>query len=240
MSRTDTAAELERLIGRKGELARSACAAPIAQRLQELRTWQTARLARTYADLRLDPLAADALSFFVTDLYGPQDLTRRDRDVARAWPLLKRALPPRMLEVLRAAIELDVLSAELDLEMARQMPGDPLTAQSYAQTYRSVGRPDARRRQIGLIVDIGNALGRTVQSPFAGLALRAAHGPAHMAGLGALQDFLERGYAAFRKVPDPGKLLAVIEGRETRLMQIWLAGGTMPSSDADAGASGPR
>lgn len=240
MSRTDTAAALERLIGRKDELARSAAAAPMARRLQELRTWQAARLARTYADLRLDPLAADALSFFLTDLYGPQDLTRRDRDLARAWPLLKRALPPRMLEVLCAAMELDVLSTELDLEMVRHMPDGPLTLQAYAQTYRSVGQPDARRRQIGLIVQIGKALGRAVQNPLAGLALRAAHGPAHMAGFGVLQDFLERGHAAFRKLPDPGRLLAVIEGRETRLMQIWLAGGTMSWADAKADASGSR
>jgi hypothetical protein len=233
-NRADTAAALERLIVRKGELARSAGAAPIARRLQELRTWQAARLARTYADLRVDPLAAGALTFFLTDLYGPRDLTRRDRDVARAWPLLKRALPPRMLEVLCAAIELDVLSAELDLQMARQMPDGPLTMQTYGQVYRAVGGADARRRQIGLIVEIGNALGRAVRSPLAGLALRAAHGPAHMAGLGVLQDFLERGYAAFRNLADPGKLLAVIEARETRLMRIWLSDGTMSLADAEA------
>jgi hypothetical protein len=234
MSRADAAAELERLMARKSGLTRDAADAAIARRLQELRAWQAARLARTYADLRRDPLAADALSFFLSDLYGPRDLARRDREVARAWRLLKRALPPRMLEILAMAIELDVLSAELDLETARQSPPGPLTAKAYAQAYRAAGRPEARRRQIGLVVAIGSTLASAVRSPLVGLALRAAHGPAHVAGFGVLQDFLERGFAAFRKLPDAGELLATIERRETRLMQVLLAGGEISGKEGEA------
>lgn len=237
MSRTKTAAGLQRLIDRKKWLARRAAAAPIADRLQQVRAWQAARLTRTYADLSLDPLAGDALGFFLTDLYGPQDLTRRDQDVTRAWRLLRRALPPRILEVLSLAIELDVLSTELDLEMAQRLSPGPLTSKAYAEAYRALGRPEARRRQIGLIVQIGTALVSAVQNPLVSFALRAAHGPAHVAGFGVLQDFLERGFAAFRKLPHSTRLLATIEQRETRLMQILLAGGIIPAEAGEFGAS---
>jgi hypothetical protein len=227
MSRAGVVDGLERLIERKRRLAQRAAAAPVAERLQELRTWQAARLDHTYADLRLDPLAGEALSFFLSDLYGPQDLNRRDRDVARAWRLLKRALRPAMLAVLSMAMELDVLSAELDLEMAERLPSGPLTAEGYAHAYRAVGRPEARRRQIGLVVAIGKALAHAVRTPFVGLALRAAHGPAHLAGFGTLQDFLERGFRAFHGLPHPMELLTLIERRETRLMQTLLEGGIL-------------
>jgi hypothetical protein len=237
MSRADTAEELARLIARKNELARRAEAGPVAQRLQELRAWQAARLARTYADLREDPRADDALSFFLSDVYGPQDLTRRDQDVARAWRLLKRGLPPRMLDVLSRAMELDVLSAELDLEMAERLPPGPLTEGAYAQAYRAVGRREARRRQIELIGEIGGTLARSVRAPLISLALRAAHGPAHLAGFGALQDFIERGFAAFRKLPHPALLLTSIERRETRLMNILLDGGTITGEEPLASAT---
>jgi hypothetical protein len=236
VSRADAAAGLERLIGRKRELAEGAGAAGAA-RLREVRTWQAARLARTYADLRLDPLAGEALGFFLSDLYGPQDLTRRDQDVARAWRLLKHALPPRMLAVLSMAIELDVLSTELDLELAARLPPGPLTDQAYAQAYRAVGRPKARRRQIGLIVAIGSALAHAVRNPLVGLTLHAAHGPARLAGFAVLQDFLERGYEAFRKLPRPARLLTAIEQRETHLMEMLLAGGTICGEESWAGAS---
>lgn len=240
MSRAETAEGLARLIERKSRFAERAVAAPVAERLKELRAWQAARLAATYADLRQDPLAADAVRFFLADLYGPQDFTQRDQDVARAWPLLKRALPARALEVLSLAIELDVLSAELDLEMTRRLPPGPLGAGVYAETYRAVGRPEDRRRQIRLIVEIGTALARAVQTPLVQLALRAAHGPAHLAGFGALQDFLERGFAVFHKLPHPQQLLTIIEEREIGLMQILLEGGTISAADANAGASGVK
>jgi hypothetical protein len=238
MSRADAIAALERLIQAKERLTRRAAPAFLAGRLRELRTWQATRLDETYADLRRDPRAEEVLSFFRSDLYGPQDLTRRDQDVARAWPLLKRALTPRMLQILSMAMELDVLSAELDLEMAERLPPGPLTAKGYADTYRAVGRPEARRRQIGLVVAIGNALVRAIRRPFLGLALRVAHGPAQLAGFGALQDFLERGFAAFLALPQPIELLTLIERRETRLMQTWLAGGTIVSEEPLPGAPG--
>lgn len=239
MRRTDVLAGLERLIEAKSELTRRAAAAPVAERLQALRTWQATRLDETYADRRMDPLAEDALSFFQSDLYGPQDLTRRDQDVARAWPLIRRALSPRMLQILSMAMELDALSAELDLQMAERLPPGPLTAKAYAEAYRAVGRPDARRRQIELVVEIGKALVGAVRTPWVGLALRAARGPARLAGFGALQDFLERGFAAFHTLPHPIELLALIERRETRLMQTWLAGGTVTAEEPLLSADGP-
>jgi hypothetical protein len=237
MSRADSADDLDRLLECKAGLAQRAAAAPVVKRLEELRAWQAERLARTYADLRRDPLAADAVSFFLSDLYGPQDLTRRDEDVARAWRLLKRALPPRMLAALALAMELEVLSAQLDLDMARQLAPGPLTGQAYAEAYRAVGRPEARRRQIGLIVEIGTALVRAVHSPLVRLGLRAAHAPAHLAGFGVLQDFLERGFAAFEKLPHPAELLTTIERREMRLMQILLEGGTIAAQEPAPSAS---
>lgn len=239
MSRTEVVTELERLIERKSRLAERAAATPVAKRLQELRLWQATRLEHTYADLRRDPQAGDALSFFLRDLYGPQNLERRDQDVARAWRLLKRALPPAMLEVLCMAMELDVLSAALDLEMAERLPSGPLTAQRYADVYRAVGKPEARRRQIALVVAIGKALARAVQTPLVRLALRAAHGPARLAGFSNLQDFVERGFMAFHGLPHPVELLTLIEQRETRLMQILLAGGIISAEEPLLSAGGP-
>lgn len=240
MSRARVVEGLDRLLERKIELARRITAAPIAGTLQELRAWQAMRLDQTYADLRRDPLCQGVLAFFLSDLYGPQDLTRRDRDVARAWGLLKRALPARMLDILYMAMELDVLSTELDLEMAERLPSGPLTEKGYADAYRSVGRPEARRRQIALFVEIGKALARAVRTPLVGLALRAAHGPAHLAGLGVLQDFLERGFAAFRGLSEPLKFLTLIEQREMRLMKIWLAGGTISAQEPLLSAGGSQ
>jgi hypothetical protein len=187
---------LDELFAAKRRLDADANASPeTSRRLSELKSWQAARLAKTYEDLRHDPRCAAATEFFLTDLYGPQDFARRDDDFARAWDRLKRGLPGAALDVLARALELQVLSAELD---------------------------QASRHQIELVVDIGTALGRLVAFPLLGLALRAAHVPAHLAGFGALQEFLERGFAAFRRMGDPRVLLEAIQVRETALMHALL------------------
>jgi hypothetical protein len=80
----------------------------------------------------------------------------------------------------------------------------------------------ARTRQIDLIVSVGEDLDRIVRRVWLGPLLKAAHVPAHTAGFGALQDFLERGYDAFRRMHDAERLLKVIRERETLFMDSML------------------
>lgn len=199
-----------------------------SSQLRELRTWQAARLASTYGDLLHDPECVDAVKFFLTDLYGPQEHTRRDQDLARAWSVLSRTLPRSALGLLERAIELQTLTAQLDEAMAQQLAAGPVTQESYAAAYRAVGRPEARRRQIELVLTIATDLERVVRHAWVGLALRAARVPAHAAGFGALQDFLERGFAAFHRMKDAGRMLSAIRERETRLSAALLEGDPHP------------
>jgi len=202
--------------------------------LSGLRAWQAERLARTYADLRKDPQYAAAIEFFLRDLYGPQDFSQRDRDLARAWRHLRRALPRVALEILARAIELQVLTAELDLAMAGVLAPGPVSAAGYAAAYRAVGRRTARCRQIELIVGIGTDLRSIVRHAWLGRLLRAAHGPAHAAGFGALQDFLERGFAAFRAMSDTERFLQAIRDREMQFLNEMMPGTERPDAAAIA------
>ena len=221
------ASDLVRLVARTAALQRlEGQDAAFAERLRLLRAWQAARLARTYEDLARDPDQAPAVRFFLSDLYGPQDFSRRDRDLARALPVLRRALPRSALSVLLEAIELYLLSAELDRALVDALGTDTLTADNYARAYRAVGRAAQRRRQIELTVRIGERLAQAVTRPLIGLALRSTHVPAHVGGFGALQDFLERGFDAFRRLRDPQAFLQTIRTRELALNEALLQTGS--------------
>jgi hypothetical protein len=214
---------IEDLLARKKLLeTRVHAETTLDNRLRELRRWQAERLSRTYADLHADPQFKRAVDFFLSDLYGPQEFTSRDRDLTRAWSYLKRTLPQAALDSLTGAIELQVLTMELDLHMVAALPEGPMTQQTYESAYRAVGRRGERVRQIDLIIASGEALNRIVRHAWISLALRAAHTPAHAAGFGALQDFLERGYAAFREMIDAQRLLRAVRDRETQLMDAIL------------------
>jgi hypothetical protein len=88
---------------------------------------------------------------------------------------------------------------------------------SYAKAYRAASSTAERERQIWLTGRIGTALDRLARKPLIAGALRLMEGPAHAAGLGALHDFLARGFAAFRGMRGADEFLAVIGGRETRI-----------------------
>ncbi len=189
----------------------------LAPRLAALRAWQATRLAAEYADQRALPRRRDAVGFFLDEVYGARDFSERDTQFARAIHKLRAMLPLTALEALRDAVELQALTIELDVAVAARLAVDatPLDVVAYGAAYRDADRQLDRRRQIELAVSIGRRLEHLTTHPAIELMLRLAATPARLAGYGALQAFIERGYAAFRRLgPEAGAFLAAISDRE--------------------------
>ena len=81
-----------------------------------------------------------------------------------------------------------------------------------------------RRRQILAIGEIGRALERVVHRRVVFNAVRLARRPAHLAGFGALHDFIERGFVAFRHMDGAAEFLDTIERRELEIMEAIVHG----------------
>lgn len=206
---------------------------------QRLRAWQAVRLARTHADLLASPRMGLAAAFFLTDLYGSEDLTKLDTNVRRVVPTMKRLLPAAGLETVAEAIELETLSEELDFAMAKALGAraSRLTVATYADVYRKVGRRVDRERQIELIENLGHSLDRLVHQPLIGATLSMMRFPAQLAGLGELQDFLQRGYKAFVKMAGAGEFLDLVVSRERKLLNALFAGNDSLLGDQSCAAS---
>lgn len=214
-----------RLLARNAALRDSFADEPtLRARLVELQKWQSKRLLRSHDDLHHEPRYRLAIEFFFSELYGGGNPQARDRDLLRVQRAMERLLPPEALRALCLAIELEVLSQELDADMTRALPAGPLTEAGYAEAYRSVGRRTDRERQIGLLHEIGGYLDHVVHKPVVGVLVRLARGPAHAAGFGLLQEFLERGLAAFEALHGADEFLGIIRDREHRAMERLLAG----------------
>lgn len=197
----------------------------LRDRVRALAAFQSRRLAGTYADLRAEARHRDAIEFFLTDLYGPQDLGERDRQLLAALDRLQRYLPAAALQALAGAFELHVLTLELDADTAARLASAAVRdLGEYAAAYRAAGRARERERQIALIGEIGALLDGLAHHPGIGLALRLSRAPARAAGYGELQDFLQRGYDAFRAMEGAGEFLTAIDERERALMAEILAG----------------
>lgn len=214
--------ELDRAAG-----ARAAAGDPaLAARRATFRAWQAARLARTHRDLLESKRFGPAAVFFLSDLYGPQDISVQTEQVRRIVPLMSRTLPATALETVADAIELDALSEELDAAMLGALGDnvDTLDSPAYAAAYRAIGNTEARARQIDLIEHLGRSLDGLTRQPFIGAALKMMRKPAEIAGLGALQSFLERGYAAFRVMRGGSDFVDIVAQRERTISQAIYAG----------------
>jgi hypothetical protein len=147
-------------------------------------------------------------------------ISRGATPISRAAPAMARILPERVLAAIAQAIELNALSQELDRRLLAGLPGATacLTVGSTAMRIAQWTTGPKRERQIQMVNEFGAALDIHAQAgdPRALVAMRH---PARAVGLAALQSFLERGFAAFRKMRGAATFLATIEQRERELMK---------------------
>ena len=201
--------------------------------LKPLQSWQTQRLERSFARFLQDPARRPAASFFLSDVYGDRDFTQRDADIAKVMPMMQRLLPDALVATVADGIELGALTHALDLRMAQALQRlaprrRSLDEALYAQAYRDVGLPRLRARQIGLIDHVGQGLAAACRMPGVSMLLKLSRVPAKAAGLGELQVFLERGFAAFAGLDDAQAFLTDIRHHEAEAMERLFAGEADP------------
>ncbi|MBI5255019.1 MAG: hypothetical protein HY855_00860 [Burkholderiales bacterium] len=189
----------------------------LAGKVLALKTYQAARFARTYADLLQDARYCGAATFFLDELYGPQEFAARDAQFARIVPPLVRMFPREIAETVNALARLHALSEALDTEMARHLPAARLDAPGYVRIWQTTGQPEARAKQIALTLQIGRALDHYTRSSVLRTGLRMMRGPARAAGLGDLQRFLESGFDTFGAMKGAEPFLAIVQAREEAL-----------------------
>ncbi len=218
--RETAAAEFRKYMRRSNELHDSYLQEP--ERLQQydrFTEWQMAYLITFFADLHERPGYAEAIDFTMSDLAGVS-VSHRDRELERASPAITRMLPTRALETIAAAARLNARVLEVNLgilgclQVEEKLP-DEITARAYYAACRESSSFAECIELVYLAVNLGGTLETLVRVPLLGALLRAMRGPAHAAGFGALQEFLEDGYATFKEIPDIDHFLGEIESRMT-------------------------
>jgi hypothetical protein len=207
-------AELRRV---DAERARRAADPELEARVQALKTYQQRRFAQTYADLLASPRYEAATRFFLHELYGPGDYRQRDAQFARVIPTLTRLFPEEVVDTVAKLAQLHALSERLDTRMAEHLMSPEVTAREYAIAWRACGEPALRNRQIELTMAVGESLDKLTRKPLLRQSLKLMRGPAQMAGLGALQGFLESGFDTFRAMRGANEFLSTVRQREDTL-----------------------
>ena len=206
----------------------------LLQQYDRFTRWQMAYLISVFTDLHERPGYAEAIDFTMTDLAGV-GISHRDQELERAAPAITRMLPTQALETITAAAKLNasVLHVNLGIFDHLQNGGElatEISRRAYCLACRESTSLDECIGLVKLAVDLGATLKTLVRVPLLGALLFAMRGPAHAAGFGALQEFLENGYSTFKEIPDIDHFLEEID---VRMTEFFTAIFTRPLSEID-------
>jgi hypothetical protein len=179
--------------------------------------WQLDYLLPFFSELCAVDGYAAAIDFTMSDLAGV-GISNRDRDLERAAPAITTILPLGALATIATAAEMNARVLKVNIGICRclivdnELPAE-ITEREYCVACREASSLEECVGLVHLITGLGETLKSLVEIPMIGITLRAMRGPAHAAGFGALQDFLENGYFTFRQIPDIDHFLGEIENR---------------------------
>ena len=189
----------------------------LAEKVATLKEFQQRRFSHTYADLLASARYGAAAHFFLEELYGPEDFTRRDSQFARVVPALVRLFPSEVVQTVATLARLHALSELLDTAMADCLDDTNIQPDQYIGAWQAIGRSADRDTQIGLTLDVAVRLDHFTRKPLLRNSLRLMRGPARAAGLAELQQFLESGFDTFRAMQGAEEFICIVESRERAL-----------------------
>ena len=190
--------------------------------------WQLDYLLPLFGDLHARTGYSEAIDFIMSDLAGI-GISSRDHDLERASPAITTMLPFRALATVAATAEVNARVLEINLAIWRRLIADkdlmaPFTEYEYCVACREASLLGECVNIVHKITELGRTLKSLVEMPMIGITLRAMRVPAHAAGFGALQEFLEKGFFTFREIPEVDHFLSEIEVRMIQIFErIYLA-----------------
>lgn len=186
----------------------------LGAKVAALKSYQQRRFSHTYADLLESERYGPPARFFLDELYGPNDFTRRDAQFARVVPALVRLFPREIVETVAMLAELHALSESLDSVMAMQLLRDSVEGIEYIRAWQAAGREAQRQKQIALTLTVAGRLDLLTRRAVFRNSLRFMRGASRAAGLGELQRFLETGLDTFRAMDGAHEFMSIVSSRE--------------------------
>ena len=218
MNTSRSAADAIRLhLARVSELRERAQQQGLAQAVHAIKRLQAQRFRGTYADFLARPQFAPATRFFLEELYGEHDFSERDRQFGRIAGALERMFPAAVSSLAVDLAETHALTEVLDHELASHwmtQAEDTPAALRYVTSWRRTGAHEDRLRQLTVVQHMGGELQRLTRNASLRLGLKMMRRPAHLAGLSALQGFLESGFDSFAAMRNPDEFMRAIQTRE--------------------------
>jgi len=177
--------------------------AELNTKLNEVQSWQRARIQRTHSALFEQPKNQPMAKYFLTQLYGGDEFKQLAEQLARILPKakkLERLAKESALETGSMAIQASILAIELDLHLAEWLVAQdlPINEENMLAAYRTVDEAGARRTQINNLKDVCYRTDKYLNSFMLKKAFALAKGTAYRHNYQPLYDFIDAGFIAMK------------------------------------------
>jgi hypothetical protein len=190
----------------------------LEQAVGEIKAFQAKRFTGTYFDLLHIPQYQAATQFFLEELYSEKDYSERDAQFSRIAGTLERMFPSQIVQTAVSLAQSWLSTSETSYQTSR-----------YITAWQAVGRRADRNAQLSGSLAVGQELVTLTRTPGLRMVLKMMRKPATLAGLAALQHFLESGFDTFAamapKYPSkngepegPAYFLETVKNREAALI----------------------
>ena len=185
----------------------------LSKAVSDIKAFQSKRFTATYQDLLHMPQYKPATQFFLEELYSEKDYTQRDDQFSRIAGTLERMFPQQVVQTAVSLAQLHSLTEDLDLAMAqcwlklskKENEIKEKEIERYIAAWLKVGRRADREAQLSGALRVGQELVTLTQTPGLRMALKLMRKPATLAGMAALQQFLESGFDTFAAMTPKNK-----------------------------------
>jgi hypothetical protein len=222
----DSSQQIRDAMARVSHLRSSANAQPELQlAVAKIKQFQAQRFVDTYPDLLNSKQYSACAQFFLQELYGARDFSERDTQFARIAAAIELTFPHKVVNIAVTLAQLHCVTEELDQAMALcwRQSQECCEDLRYRQAWRAVGQHEKREWQLATVLILGETLGHLTRKRGIRLMLKMMRRPADLAGLGALQHFLESGFDHFADLAKDSRavesFLDTIRERES----VWIA-----------------
>lgn len=177
--------------------------AQLNDKLNEVQTWQRARIQHTHSALFEKPQNQLMAHYFLTQLYGGEEFKKLAEQISRILPKakkLERLAKESALETGSMAIQAAILAIELDMHLAQWLIDKDLAVneENMLASYRAVDESAKRRLQINTLKEVCYRTDKYLNSFMLRKAFSLAKGTAYRHNYQPLYDFIDAGFIAMK------------------------------------------
>ena len=197
--------------------------AALNKKLNEVQSWQQARIKRTHSTLFEQPKNQLMADYFLTQLYGGDEFKVLAEQLGRILPKakkLERLAKESSLEAGSMGIQASILAIELDLHLAQWLLEQELTVneENMLLAYRTVDEADERRVQIHNLKDVCYRTDKDLNSFMLKKAFAMAKGTAYRYNFQPLYDFIDSGFKAMKPLKRVSSFIEPFCARELEVI----------------------